>query len=251
MISRNQQQRHQTGEADDAAGRPPMNGERARSRPPSRRMLTPRGTMRCRAVATARRPRSRPCCASARCARARSPRPPQPDGRKQRKKEQIARVPHLRLTCAHEEERGSAHVPPHRRRCCRCCWRTPAAPSGAPGTTGAWTLPKGEYETPEEPLDAARREFTEETGFEASPPFLPLGRWSRRAASASWPGLSRASSTPRSCAATRSRWSGRPDRAACKAIRKSTGSEWFTLDEARRKLIAAQLPLLERLEAAL
>lgn len=32
---------------------------------------------------------------------------------------------------------------------------------------GAWTIPKGEYLEPEEPLAAARREFHEELGFEA------------------------------------------------------------------------------------
>jgi predicted NUDIX family NTP pyrophosphohydrolase len=41
---------------------------------------------------------------------------------------------------------------------------------------GAWSIIKGQYEPPEEPLDAARREFAEETG---SPPptgdELPLG----------------------------------------------------------------------------
>src|SRR6185369_2639883 len=39
----------------------------------------------------------------------------------------------------------------------------------------AWTIPKGEYDDGEEPLDAARREFQEETGFTARGPFLPLG----------------------------------------------------------------------------
>lgn len=32
---------------------------------------------------------------------------------------------------------------------------------------GAWTVVKGEYEPPEEPADAARREFTEELGLPA------------------------------------------------------------------------------------
>src|SRR5438874_2039610 len=40
---------------------------------------------------------------------------------------------------------------------------------------GAWTLPKGEYDESEEPLAAARREFTEETGFDSTEPFVPLG----------------------------------------------------------------------------
>jgi predicted NUDIX family NTP pyrophosphohydrolase len=39
----------------------------------------------------------------------------------------------------------------------------------------AWTIPKGEYDPPEEPLAAARREFQEETGFEPHGPFIELG----------------------------------------------------------------------------
>jgi predicted NUDIX family NTP pyrophosphohydrolase len=34
---------------------------------------------------------------------------------------------------------------------------------------GAWSIPKGEYEPGEDPLDAARREFAEETGLEPPP----------------------------------------------------------------------------------
>lgn len=40
---------------------------------------------------------------------------------------------------------------------------------------GGWTIPKGEIELGEEPLDAARREFEEEIGLKPEPPFLGLG----------------------------------------------------------------------------
>jgi predicted NUDIX family NTP pyrophosphohydrolase len=39
---------------------------------------------------------------------------------------------------------------------------------------GVWTIPKGMIEAGEQPLDAAQREFHEETGFAAAGPFLPL-----------------------------------------------------------------------------
>jgi predicted NUDIX family NTP pyrophosphohydrolase len=39
---------------------------------------------------------------------------------------------------------------------------------------GAWTIPKGEYEDPEAPLDAAVREFQEETGIELKGSFIRL-----------------------------------------------------------------------------
>lgn len=45
---------------------------------------------------------------------------------------------------------------------------------------GAWSIPKGIYETGEDPLAAARREFTEETGFTAEGPFHPLGSFKMR-----------------------------------------------------------------------
>jgi predicted NUDIX family NTP pyrophosphohydrolase len=40
---------------------------------------------------------------------------------------------------------------------------------------GAWSIPKGQYEEGEDALDAARREFHEETGFIADGIFLELG----------------------------------------------------------------------------
>jgi predicted NUDIX family NTP pyrophosphohydrolase len=51
----------------------------------------------------------------------------------------------------------------------------PGGPFWAKKDLGAWTIPKGEYEPGEEPFDAARREFHEETGFVASGKFLELG----------------------------------------------------------------------------
>jgi predicted NUDIX family NTP pyrophosphohydrolase len=50
----------------------------------------------------------------------------------------------------------------------------PGGPFWAHKDTGAWSIPKGEYGPEEDPLTAARREFTEETGFTAAGPFLPL-----------------------------------------------------------------------------
>jgi predicted NUDIX family NTP pyrophosphohydrolase len=40
---------------------------------------------------------------------------------------------------------------------------------------GAWSIPKGEYSDPEDPLAVAKREFEEETGARPLGRFLPLG----------------------------------------------------------------------------
>src|SRR5205814_7237120 len=51
----------------------------------------------------------------------------------------------------------------------------PGGPFWAKKDAGAWSIPKGEFAEGEEPLDAARREFTEETGVAVSGPFASLG----------------------------------------------------------------------------
>ncbi len=47
----------------------------------------------------------------------------------------------------------------------------PGGPHFAKKDLGFWTIPKGEYLDGEEPLQAAKREFQEETGFEAAGDF--------------------------------------------------------------------------------
>ncbi|MGZ8144241.1 MAG: NUDIX domain-containing protein, partial [Methylosarcina sp.] len=52
----------------------------------------------------------------------------------------------------------------------------PGGPFWAAKDEGAWSIPKGLIEDNEEPLAAARREFKEETGFDAEGEFIELGR---------------------------------------------------------------------------
>ena len=49
----------------------------------------------------------------------------------------------------------------------------PGGPFWVNKDNGVWSIPKGEF-LGEEPLDAAKREFKEETGFTASGEFAPL-----------------------------------------------------------------------------
>jgi len=55
----------------------------------------------------------------------------------------------------------------------------PGGPFWAKKDLGAWSIPKGEYSEDEDALKAARREFTEETGFDtgfaADDDFIDLG----------------------------------------------------------------------------
>jgi len=51
----------------------------------------------------------------------------------------------------------------------------PGGPFFAKKNEGWWTIPKGELLPDELPLDAAVREFEEETGYKPQPPFVELG----------------------------------------------------------------------------
>ncbi|SRR6266702_1234777 len=51
----------------------------------------------------------------------------------------------------------------------------PGGPFWAKKDLGAWSIPKGEYDGDEDPLEAAKREFEEETGISVTGNFLPLG----------------------------------------------------------------------------
>jgi predicted NUDIX family NTP pyrophosphohydrolase len=126
----------------------------------------------------------------------------------------------------------------------------PGGPFWRAKDEGAWTLPKGEYDAPEQPLDAARREFMEETGFEAVAPFLPLGEVVQKGGKRilAWafegdcdPGRLR-------CNTFEIEWP--PGSGRRQAFPEIDRVGWFSLADARRKVLPAQAALLERLENA-
>lgn len=112
---------------------------------------------------------------------------------------------------------------------------------------GAWTLPKGEYEAPEEPLDAARREFREETGFDAAAPFMPLGEVVQKSGKRilAWAFEGDCDPGQLRCNSFEIEWPPRSGRRQLFPEIDRVG--WFPLGEARRKINPAQAALLDRL----
>jgi predicted NUDIX family NTP pyrophosphohydrolase len=113
---------------------------------------------------------------------------------------------------------------------------------------GAWTRPKGEYEEPEEPLAAAIREFTEETGFAPTPPFAPLGEVVQKSGKriSAWAFSGDCDPGQMQCNTFEMEWPPRSGKR--QSFPEIDRIAWFALDEARRKILPAQIPLLDRLE---
>jgi predicted NUDIX family NTP pyrophosphohydrolase len=127
----------------------------------------------------------------------------------------------------------------------------PGGPFWVNKDAAAWTIPKGQIDPGEEPLDAARREFQEETGIVPAGEFLELGSIRQKSGKVvhawAWEGDADAGAV--TCNLTRMEWprgSGRwlefPEVDRC---------AWFTPEAAREKINAAQAELIDRLQALL
>ncbi len=127
----------------------------------------------------------------------------------------------------------------------------PGGPFWANREDGAWTIPKGGVEAGEAIIDAARREFQEETGIAAVGPFIDLGSIRQRAGKVvhAWAfegDADPAAIVSNSMTTEWPRGSGRkitfPEVDRCR---------WFDAKSARGRINAAQEELLTRLEQAL
>jgi predicted NUDIX family NTP pyrophosphohydrolase len=127
----------------------------------------------------------------------------------------------------------------------------PGGPFWRDRDAGAWTIPKGIVDEGEDLLDAARREFQEETGIAPTGPFIPLGSIRQKAGKVvhawAWEGDADASAIVSNTARVEwppgsGRWVTYPEVDRC---------AWCDPDSARRRINAAQSELIDRLEARL
>jgi predicted NUDIX family NTP pyrophosphohydrolase len=128
----------------------------------------------------------------------------------------------------------------------------PGGPFWVKKDHGHWTIPKGEVEPGEELTAVARREFAEETGHELSAgPLVELGEIRQKSGKLVL-GWAVAGDLDPSTAVSNTydvEWPPRSGR--IQSFPEIDRVEWFDLDEARRRLKAAQVPFLDRLQAAL
>lgn len=127
----------------------------------------------------------------------------------------------------------------------------PGGPYWARKDDGAWTLPKGLVMPGEAALEAARREFSEETGFDSTPPFLPLGELRQKSGKLiqAWAFAGDCDPARLSSNTFELEWPPRSGRR--RAFVEIDRAAWFTPDEARRKILPGQAAFIDRLVALL
>jgi predicted NUDIX family NTP pyrophosphohydrolase len=127
----------------------------------------------------------------------------------------------------------------------------PGGPHFAKKDLGIWTVPKGEYLEGELPLDAAKREFQEETGFPVSEPFLYLDSITQKGGKivTAWAFEGNCDPAKMISNLCEVEWPPRSGRMI--EIPEADRGAWFTIDEAKEHIKETQIPLLDRLSAAL
>jgi predicted NUDIX family NTP pyrophosphohydrolase len=127
----------------------------------------------------------------------------------------------------------------------------PGGPLWASKNQGAWTIPKGEYKPDENPLDAARREFEEETSFQAFGEFLDLGVVKQKSGKLVRAWAFEGDCDPAQLTSNRCEIEWPPHSGRRLEIPEVDSGHWFSIEEARQYIREEQRPLLDNLCALL
>ena len=128
----------------------------------------------------------------------------------------------------------------------------PGGPFWQKRDSGAWSIPKGEFDK-EDALDAAKREMKEETGIDADHPgyraspfyeLKPVRQKSGKVVFA-WAAEGHFDTSEIKSNSFEIEWP--PKSGKKKSFPEIDKAAWFKLDEAKEKIIPGQVPLLEEL----
>ncbi|MEN6620636.1 MAG: NUDIX domain-containing protein [Smithella sp.] len=123
----------------------------------------------------------------------------------------------------------------------------PGGPFWAKKDEGAWSIPKGLFEENEVALEAAKREFFEETGFNIDGKFIELGELKQpgRKIVHAW-ALEKDLETSKIKSNTFTlEWP--PNSGKIKEYPEIDKGKWFDINEARKKVLKGQAQFLDRL----
>jgi predicted NUDIX family NTP pyrophosphohydrolase len=127
----------------------------------------------------------------------------------------------------------------------------PGGPFWAKKDLGAWSISKGEYGEGEAPLQAAIREFHEETGFTAQGNFLELGAVQQSGGKVVSAWAFEGDCDPGDLISNRCQLEWPPRSGRRIEIPEVDRGGWFSISEAREQILKSQEPFLDRLSRML
>jgi predicted NUDIX family NTP pyrophosphohydrolase len=123
----------------------------------------------------------------------------------------------------------------------------PGGPFWAKKDEGAWSIPKGEFEDDEDPLDAAKREIEEETGVKVSGKFIELTPVRQKSGKLVYAWAMEKEVDPELITSNSFEMEWPPKSGKRTSFPEIDKAAWFTMDEAKMKIIEGQTPLLSEL----
>jgi predicted NUDIX family NTP pyrophosphohydrolase len=124
-------------------------------------------------------------------------------------------------------------------------------PFWAKKDAGAWFVPKGEIEAGEDTLEAAKREFQEETGLAPHGPFLPLGSLKNKSGKTITAWAFRGDGDPSKIRSNTFQLEWPPRSGKMAEFPEIDRAAFFGVAEAREKINAAEAEFLVRLQSVL
>jgi predicted NUDIX family NTP pyrophosphohydrolase len=124
----------------------------------------------------------------------------------------------------------------------------PGGPFWTRRDDGAWSIPKGEFVDGEDPLEVAKREFKEETGFDIEGEFEAM-RPTRQAGGKlvyAWAVQGDINASVIRSNSFSMEWPPRSGK--IQDFPEVDRGEWFDLTSAKRKILKGQLEILEQLQ---
>ena len=123
----------------------------------------------------------------------------------------------------------------------------PGGPFWAKKDAGAWSLPKGEIDEGEDPLQAAKREFTEETGFSIDGEFRRLDPVKQSGGKVVHAWAIEADCDPAQVRSNLFSMEWPPKSGQKKEFPEVDRAQWFNIPEARKRILVAQIGLIDQL----
>jgi predicted NUDIX family NTP pyrophosphohydrolase len=123
----------------------------------------------------------------------------------------------------------------------------PGGPFWKNKDAGAWSIPKGEYEDYENPLDAAKREFEEEVGLKPQGQFIPLGETKQSGGKIVYAWAFEGDCSPETLRSNSFSMEWPPKSGREQQFPEVDRTDWFSFDEARQRVLQGQIVFLNRL----